>query len=178
MIIRGLRLICASLALVVALSSQATFAQERTALKDGFVLKENSGKKIVVFRPKVSVGAQSTGGMFEPNAEWTEQAKANIESSLKEFQRKLGNEVVVAPDVYGQDAVNVEDHMALFAAIADAVIEYQFFLGNRLPTKKLDNKEGVFDLVVRVRRNRSAWCGSSRLCALHLQQGHVRFDRP
>ena len=35
--------------------------------------------------------------------------------------------------------------MALFAAVSQAVIEYQFFVGNRLPTKKKDNKADVFD---------------------------------
>jgi hypothetical protein len=29
--------------------------------------------------------------------------------------------------------------------MSDAVIKYQFFKGNRLPTKKRDNKDGVFD---------------------------------
>ena len=35
--------------------------------------------------------------------------------------------------------------MALFAAVSQSVIEYQFFVGNRLPTKKRDNKDNVFD---------------------------------
>src|SRR3546814_18785323 len=35
--------------------------------------------------------------------------------------------------------------MSLFAAVSDAVIQYQFFVGNRLPTKQRDNREGVFD---------------------------------
>lgn len=91
------------------------------------------------------MGAQSTGGLFEPNAEWTEQAKANIQTALNALQRKLGNEVVIAPESYGEDARNLQEHMALFAAVSQAVIEYQFFPGNRLPTKKKDNKSGAFD---------------------------------
>lgn len=35
--------------------------------------------------------------------------------------------------------------MALFAAVSEAVIQYQFFVGNRLPTKKRDNKADIFD---------------------------------
>lgn len=120
-------------------------AQERSAVRQGFELPKNSNKKILVFRPAVSVGAQSTGGMFEPNAEWTERSKANIHAALEKFQRQLGNEVIVAPEAYGDDARKLEEHMALFSAISQAVIEYQFFVGNRLPTKKLDNKAGVFD---------------------------------
>lgn len=145
MIWSAVRALCAAISLVVALGSHAAIAQERTAVRDGFVLEQNSGKKILVFRPVVNVGAQSTGGLFEPNAEWTEQAKANIESSLRQFQSRLGNEIVEAPEVFGEDAQTVEEHIALFAAVADAVREYQFFVGNRLPTKKRDNREGVFD---------------------------------
>lgn len=128
----------------VALSS-AGYAQEKTAVKQGFELAPNSGKRILVLRPAVSVGAQSTGGLFEPNAEWTRQAKINIQTSLEALQAKLGNTVVVAPEVEGEDARNLQEHISLFASVADAVIEFQFFVGNRLPTKKRDNKDGVFD---------------------------------
>lgn len=132
--------LCAS----VALNNPAA-TQERSAVKQGFTLAPNSQKKILVFRPAVSVGAQSTGGIFEPNAEWTERSKANIQAALSKLQRQLGNEVIVAPDAFGEEARNVEEHMALFAAVSRAVIEYQFFVGNRLPTKKQDNKSSIFD---------------------------------
>jgi len=132
--------LCASLALNAPVA-----AQERSAVSEGFTLTPNSKKKILVFRPSVSVGAQSTGGMFEPNAEWTERSKANIQVALRKLQSQLGNEVIVAPDAYGDDARNLEEHMALFAAVSRAVIEYQFFVGNRLPTKKQDNKSSIFD---------------------------------
>lgn len=120
-------------------------AQERSAVKQGFVLAPNSNKRIIVFQPAVSVGAQSTGGMFEPNADWTERAKANIQRALETRQAGLGNIVVQAPEAYGDDARNVQEHMSLFAAVSRAIIEYQFFPGNRLPTKKRDNKSEVFD---------------------------------
>lgn len=136
------------LAIAASLGSVASTpadAQERSALKQGFELAAKSSKKILLFRPSVSTGAQSTAGMFEPNAEWTEQAKSNIQAALDQFQGRLGNSVIVAPDAYGEDARNVQEHMALFAAVSQSVIEYQFFVGNRLPTKKRDNKTAVFD---------------------------------
>ncbi|AQR76029.1 hypothetical protein [Sphingomonas sp. LM7] len=120
-------------------------AQERSALKKGFELSANSGKRILVFRPSVSVGAQSTGGMFEPNGDWTERASKNIQVSLERLQSRLGNTVIVAPEAYGEEAQRLQEHMSLFAAVSQAVIEYQFFVGNRLPTKKRDNKNDVFD---------------------------------
>lgn len=127
------------------LAAMPANAQERSATKQGFELAADSGKRILVFRPAVSVGSQSTGGMFEPNAEWTEQAKVNLATSLEQMQTRLGNTVVVAPEAYGAQAQDLQEHMALFAAVSQAVIEYQFFVGNRLPTKKRDNKADVFD---------------------------------
>lgn len=135
----ALALVCASL------TSTAVVAQEKSATRQGFELPAKSGKKILVFRPAISVGAQSTGSLFEPNAEWTEQAKANMQASLDKLQLQLGNTVLPAPEAYGEDARAVEEHMALFAAVSQAVIEYQFFIGNRLPTKKRDNKNDVFE---------------------------------
>jgi hypothetical protein len=120
-------------------------AQERTATKQGFELTPNSKKKILVFRPTVRVGAQSTGGLFEPNAQWTDDARKNLSTSLSAKQSKLGNETIFASEPVGEDAIALQEHMALFAAVADSVMQYQFFAGNRLPTKKRDNKKDVFD---------------------------------
>ena len=129
----------------IVLAVTPAHSQERTAVKQGFELAADSGKRILVFRPSVSVGSQSIGGMFEPNAEWTEQGKANIQASLERMQERLGNTVIAAPEAYGDQARDLQEHMALFAAVSQAVIEYQFFVGNRLPTKKRDNKADVFD---------------------------------
>lgn len=137
-------LLRAATAAAVVVAAPAV-GQERTAVKQGFELPANSGKTILVFRPKVSVGAQSTGGMFEPNGDWTDRARANIETALKERQVGLGNKVVMAPEAYGDQARLVDEYSNLFAAVSNAVIQYQFFVGNRLPTKKRDNKAGVFD---------------------------------
>lgn len=130
---------------IAALVAAPTTAQERSATRQGFDLPANSAKRILVFRPSVRVGAQSTGGMFEPNADWTDKATRNIAASLNKLQSTLGNTVVTAPEAYGGDAQTLQEHMALFAAVSDAVIQYQFFKGNRLPTKKRDNKADVFD---------------------------------
>jgi len=135
----------AAVAFAAALSIGYANAQERTAVKAGFELAANSGKTIMVFRPTVRTGAQSTGGMFEPNGDWTDQARKNIEAALTERQKNLGNRVIAAPDSYGDQAILVQEFSALFAAVSQSVIEYQFFTGNRLPTKKHDNKAHVFE---------------------------------
>jgi len=134
--------VAASLAVMVTCPAHG---QERTAVKAGFELPPNSGKTILVFRPTVRVGAQSTGGMFEPNGDWTDEARKYIEIALAARQNGLGNRVVMAPEVYGADAQLVAEYSALFAAVSQSVINYQFFVGNRLPTKKRDNKANIFD---------------------------------
>ncbi|MGR6328304.1 hypothetical protein ACU5AX_04505 [Sphingomonas sp. XXL09] len=123
----------------------ACTAQERTATRQGFDLPPKSGKTILLMRPVVSVGAQSMGGLFEPNRDWTETARRNIVAALAEHQASLGNRVVPAPESFGEDARRADEYARLFAAVSRAVIDYQFFVGNRLPTKKRDNKAGVFD---------------------------------
>lgn len=139
------RVLAVAVAAVLSLAVVDASAQERTAAKARFELPAGSGKTILVFRPTVSVGAQSTGGMFEPNGDWTEQARKNLETALAEQQQRLGNQVISAPDSYGADAQLVEEYAGLFAAVSQSVINYQFFPGNRLPTKKRDNKSSVFD---------------------------------
>ena len=136
--------VAAAVLLTVSTNSIVS-AQERTATKQDFALPANSGKKILLFRPVIRVGEQSTGGIFEPNADWTDKARKNIEAALAKRQEKLGNIVVPAPEAYGDQARLVDEYANLFGAVAQAVVSYQFFVGNRLPTKKRDNKAGIFD---------------------------------
>ncbi len=98
-----------------------------------------------MFRPKITVGAQGTGGTFEPRAEWTQQARTHIDAAVAAAQSSLGNVVVRQIDAVGAEAQLVTEYQALFDGVAQSVIEYQFFKGNRLETKKRDNRNDVFD---------------------------------
>ena len=113
-------------------------AQEKSASKANFTLRANS-VKILLFRPDIAVGAQSTGGMFEPNADWTEQARRNIGTALADVQRRLGNEIVVLEEPVGAGAKTLSDYQALFDVVASSVLEFQMFPGNRLPSKRNSN---------------------------------------
>lgn len=132
-------------AIASAVIAAPVTAQERTAIRNGFDPAMVRGKTILLMRPAVRVGAQSTGGLFEPNGDWTEQARANIDTALAHVQAKLGNSIVTAPDAFGDEARLQNEYTALFASVSQSVIKYQFFKGNRLPTKKRDNKADVFD---------------------------------
>lgn len=121
--------------LFVCVSGTAALAQEKTGSKPGFTLVPGSAK-IVLMRPSIRAGAQSTGGMFEPNADWTQQARENIGRALARAQGGLGNSVVDYAEPTGADPAQIAEYQALFSTVAGSVIEYQFFKGNRLPTKK------------------------------------------
>lgn len=116
-------------------------AQERSATRPGFAFAPDGGC-ILLFRPEISVGAQSTGGLFEPDADWTQQAREKLGAGLAAAQANLGHRVVVADDPVGAAAERLAAYRSLFKTVAGSVIEFQFFKGNRLPTKKRD---GQFD---------------------------------
>ena len=123
-------------ALLIA-SPSVAIAQEKTGVREGFELRPGTAR-ILLLEPSVRVGAQSTGGMFEPNADWTEQARQNIERELARVQGQLGNEIVRLEFDGSPHTAPLRKYHALFGAVAGSVIEYQFFTGNRLPTKKRD----------------------------------------
>jgi hypothetical protein len=127
----------AILAVLVILSPTTASAQEKTGIKAGFTLKPGTAR-IMLMRPDVAVGEQSTGGMFEPNADWTAQARELLGAELSELQSTLGNVVVNYDESLGGSDPLVDQYSKLFGAVAGSVVEYQFFPGNRLPTKKRD----------------------------------------
>ena len=51
--------------------------------------------KLLVLRPDVTVGSLTTGGMVEPRADWTEQARANIIAALRAQQAARGGKVTI-----------------------------------------------------------------------------------
>jgi hypothetical protein len=130
----------AVLAVAVMVAAPA-MAQEKTGSKPGFSLRPGT-TRIVLMRPSIKVGAQSTGGMFEPNADWTSQARENIGHALTAAQASLGNEVVLYDEGTTGEGPLATQYGSLFGSLADSVIEYQFFRGNRLPTKV---RRGEFD---------------------------------
>lgn len=118
-----------------AMAATPAAAQEKSGAKPGFTLSPGSAR-IVLMRPNVRVGSQSAGGVPTPNADWTAQARINLSAALKERQGALGNTVVDYDDGGAGEGPIVNQYSSLFGSVADSVIEYQFFKGNRLPTKK------------------------------------------
>jgi hypothetical protein len=94
--------------------------------------------KLLVLRPDVTVGSLTTGGMVEPRAEWTDQARANIIAALKAQQASRGGNVTIIehrnalPGVPEQELADVE---RLNFVVDESIVEHKY-LGDYLPTKR------------------------------------------
>jgi len=126
----------AAFMLLWAAVSTPVFAQEKGAVRPGFSAESLKGEKILLLRPSVWVGSQSAGGTATPNADWTAQARDFMTSELELRKPGFTTQIVVEPDLVGADAALVSGYKALFAAVSSSVVNYQFFAGNRLPTRK------------------------------------------
>ncbi len=94
--------------------------------------------KLLVLRPDVSVGSVTTGGMVEPRADWTEQARANITAALKAQQAGRGGQVLVAErrnEIPNVDADTVAEVERLNFIVAQSIVLHKY-LGVYLPTKR------------------------------------------
>lgn len=129
-----MRLLAVATAFAFVLPAAAV-AQEKSAIKPGFTFSASEPVRIVVFRPDVSVGSQSAGGMNEPNAEWTAQARVELVKSLETALNQRSGEMTMMPELEGADATLLANYRSLFKSVTDMVVAHRLFKGNRLPTK-------------------------------------------
>ena len=94
--------------------------------------------KLLVLRPDVTVGSLTTGGMVEPRADWTDQARSSIVQALKNQQATRGGNVTIIehrnqlPGVSEQELADVE---RLNSAVDQSIVLHKY-LGDYLPTKR------------------------------------------
>ena len=94
--------------------------------------------KLLVLRPDVTVGSITTGGMVEPRADWTDQARASIVEALREQQAARGGHVQIIehrnelPGVSPDELADVE---RLNAAVDESIVIHKY-LGDYLPHKR------------------------------------------
>jgi hypothetical protein len=94
--------------------------------------------KLLVLRPDVSVGSLTTGGMVEPRADWTDQARANIIAALRAQQAERGGKLQIVErrnQVTGTSEQEVADFERLFTAVGNSIVLHKY-LGDYLPTKR------------------------------------------
>ncbi|HEU0310418.1 MAG TPA: hypothetical protein VFR36_04270, partial [Sphingomicrobium sp.] len=94
--------------------------------------------KLLVMRPDVSVGSITTGGMVEPRADWTEQARANFLAALKAQQAARGGNIFVMDrrdSLSGVDPDTIAELERLHYAVASSIALHRYS-GAYLPTKR------------------------------------------
>ena len=94
--------------------------------------------KLLVLRPDVTVGSLTTGGMVEPRADWTEQARSNIVSALRAQQATRGGKVQIIErrtELRGVGEQELADIERLNFAVAQSIVLHKY-LGDYLPTKR------------------------------------------
>jgi hypothetical protein len=134
----GTRALCLLFALAaVALTSAC--AQTRSAGPE-VTLDKSGGKVSVLLMPAdVELSLLTTGGLLEPNAEWTEQGRRNVVAALKEEMAERNIDTVS----YGDDsdggyqiAVADEQLVKLHEAVGGAIRVHSYTPGFALPTMK------------------------------------------
>jgi hypothetical protein len=125
------------IALALALSvSVAGCVQTRQFADLQFTVPQGD-YKLLVMRPDVTVNSVTTGGMPEPRADWTEQARTHIVAALRAQQAERGGKVQflerrnelsnVSPDA-------VADLERLHNAVGNSIALHKY-LGAELPSK-------------------------------------------
>ena len=94
---------------------------------------------LIVMRPDVQVGSITAGGLVEPRAEWTEQARTNLLRALSEQQAARGGRTIIAEtrgSVPGVDPEAVAELERLHNAVGNSIAIHKYYPGNELPTKR------------------------------------------
>jgi hypothetical protein len=93
--------------------------------------------RLLVMRPDVTVNSVTTGGLPEPRADWTEQARANVIAALRAQQGERGGKVQILArrsELRGVQEDTVADLERLHAAVGNSIALHKY-LGAYLPTK-------------------------------------------
>src|SRR5439155_18505992 len=112
--LRGFVMRYRGLALVTALAVATAGCVQTKQYADLQFTPPQGDYKLLVLRPDVTVGSLTTGGMVEPRADWTDQARAAIVAALCEQQAARGGKVTIIehrnelPGVGEQELADVE----------------------------------------------------------------------
>jgi hypothetical protein len=125
-------------ALALALSVSVSACVQTQQYADVQFTPPQGNYKLLVLRPDVTVGSITTGGMVEPRADWTDQARASIVEAIRNQQGTRGGAVTFVerrnqlPGVTPEELADVE---RLNAAVAQSIVIHKY-LGDYLPTKR------------------------------------------
>lgn len=94
--------------------------------------------KLLVLRPDVTVSSLTTGGMAEPRADWTEQARTSIIAALRAQQAARGGQVTIVERRNALSGIGEQElaEMERLSAVVSESIVLHKYLGQWLPTKQ------------------------------------------
>jgi hypothetical protein len=127
-----------SLAAALAASAALAGCVQTQQYADVQFTPPSGNYKLLVLRPDVTVGSIATGGMVQPRADWTEQARTSIVQALRAQQASRGGNITIIehrnqlPGVTAQELADVE---RLNFAVDQSIVDAKY-LGDSLPTKR------------------------------------------
>lgn len=125
-------------ALALALSVPMSACVQMRQYADVQFTPPQGDYRLLVLRPDVTVGSLTTGGMVEPRADWTEQARKSIVDALRAQQSTRGGKMLVLEkrnELPGVSADEVAEVERLFYAVGQSIVLHKY-LGEGLPTKR------------------------------------------
>jgi hypothetical protein len=125
------------IALALALSVPVAGCVQTRQFADLQFTPPQGDYRLLVMRPDVTVNSVTTGGMEEPRADWTEQARANIIAALSAQQAGRGGKVKILArrnELPGVSEDAVADLERLHNAVGNSIALHKY-LGAYLPTK-------------------------------------------
>ena len=125
------------IALALALSVPVAGCVQTRQFADLQFTPPQGDYRLLVMRPDVTVNSVTTGGLPEPRADWTEQARVNIINALRAQQAERGGKVQILArrnELTGVNEETVADLERLHSAVGNSIALHKY-LGAYLPTK-------------------------------------------
>ena len=126
------------IALALAISVPVSGCVQTRQFADVQFTPPQGDYRLLVMRPDVTVNSVTTGGLPEPRADWTEQARANLVTALRAQQAERGGRVLIMerrdalPNISAETVAELE---RLHSAVGNSIALHRY-MGANLPTKR------------------------------------------
>jgi hypothetical protein len=124
-----------AMAMSVPATAQVPPVTEKSVVRDGFEFPANGPVEILIFRPEIKVGEQTTAGLFQPNAEWHETARSALTEALLAAKKTRQFNAVLQNEPEPAVAAKYAEYRALFRVIVSTAIRHKLFGSDPLPSK-------------------------------------------
>ncbi len=114
-------------------------AQTRSAGPEVEIQRPDGRLTVLLMPADVELSLLTTGGLEEPNAEWTEQGRRNVIAALQDEMAERNIDVVHYGDASDPSYQIAEEHLQLVKlheAVGGAIMVHNYVQGFALPTKK------------------------------------------